>query len=68
VVSLARDLDLEVLAEGVEELDQIAPLRAAGCHLGQGFVWGRAVPIVELVDRWGLGRSSTPLDYRSRLN
>jgi EAL domain-containing protein (putative c-di-GMP-specific phosphodiesterase class I) len=37
VVSLAEHLNLQVIAEGVEEPEQTTTLRALGCQLGQGF-------------------------------
>ncbi|WP_421854740.1 putative bifunctional diguanylate cyclase/phosphodiesterase [Oricola sp.] len=41
VVNLARALDVQILAEGVETKDQIAMLNAAGCTLMQGFAFGK---------------------------
>ena len=43
--SLGRELGLNVVAEGVET-DMIAQLvEDAGCHVGQGWLYGRAVPL-----------------------
>jgi diguanylate cyclase (GGDEF)-like protein len=44
VVALARELGLEVVAEGVETEGQLAALRAAGVHLVQGYLLGRPSP------------------------
>ena len=41
VVSLATSLDLKVVAEGVETDGQMAMLRAAGCHFGQGYLFAK---------------------------
>src|SRR5215208_870069 len=41
IIDLARTLDLEVIAEGVETADQLAALRHLGAELGQGFLLGR---------------------------
>ena len=41
IIDLARTLDLEVIAEGVETADQLAALRRLGAELGQGFLLGR---------------------------
>ncbi|HEX2850273.1 MAG TPA: EAL domain-containing protein [Acidimicrobiales bacterium] len=43
VVSLARTLGLEVVAEGVETERQLEELRALGCTTAQGFLWSGAV-------------------------
>jgi len=44
VVLLGRRLNLEVIAEGVEEPAQRAAVEAAGCQLGQGHLFARAMP------------------------
>ena len=43
-MSLGRTLDLEVIAEGVETETQAFALRRAGCHLVQGYLFGRPSP------------------------
>ncbi|WP_299770697.1 GGDEF domain-containing phosphodiesterase [uncultured Pseudoteredinibacter sp.] len=44
IVQLAQQLGIEVVAEGVETLAQCDALKRAGCHIGQGFLYGKAVP------------------------
>jgi len=44
IVSLARSLQLEVVAEGVEQESQLAILVGMGCELGQGYLVSPAVP------------------------
>lgn len=44
VLALARELELEVVAEGVEEFAQLEALREAGCTLVQGYLLGRPGP------------------------
>jgi len=48
IVSLARGLDIEVIAEGVETAPQLAVLERQGCRLMQGYLFGRPVPEKEL--------------------
>jgi diguanylate cyclase len=43
IVSMARGLDLDLIAEGVENRVQLNYLRARGCGEGQGFIFSRAV-------------------------
>jgi diguanylate cyclase len=38
LLALARDLGLDVVAEGVEQPEQLASLRAMGCEMAQGFL------------------------------
>jgi EAL domain-containing protein (putative c-di-GMP-specific phosphodiesterase class I) len=40
IIEMGRNLDLEVVAEGIETADQLAHLRELGCHLGQGRLFG----------------------------
>jgi PAS domain S-box-containing protein len=41
IVTLARQLELTVTAEGIETALQCDQLHALGCHLGQGYYFGR---------------------------
>jgi diguanylate cyclase (GGDEF)-like protein len=41
IISMAKGLGLEVVAEGVETRAQFELLRAEGCHFGQGYYLGR---------------------------
>ncbi len=41
VLAMCESLGLPAVAEGIEDLDQVTLLRAAGCRLGQGFALGR---------------------------
>jgi diguanylate cyclase (GGDEF)-like protein len=44
IVSLAEMLDLGTVAEGIEEPEQLAQLRALGCEMGQGYLFARPLP------------------------
>ncbi|MES2683270.1 MAG: EAL domain-containing protein [Pseudomonadota bacterium] len=46
-VALARSLDLDVVAEGVETEAQMRQLVLLGCHLQQGYYYTRALPTAE---------------------
>jgi diguanylate cyclase (GGDEF)-like protein/PAS domain S-box-containing protein len=47
IVSLARNLRVRVVAEGVETSEQLAALRGMGCEYAQGFLFAEALPAGE---------------------
>ncbi|MBM3784521.1 MAG: EAL domain-containing protein [Acidobacteria bacterium] len=47
VVSLARTLKMETIAEGIETDAQWEYLKQAGCDFGQGFLFSKPVPVAE---------------------
>jgi diguanylate cyclase (GGDEF)-like protein/PAS domain S-box-containing protein len=56
ILGLAASLDLEALAEGIEEAEQVEVLRGLGCMLGQGYHFARPGPadaVVNLLDAVG---------------
>ncbi|WP_025856458.1 EAL domain-containing protein [Pseudomonas sp. CHM02] len=51
IVAMARSLNLEVIAEGVETQDQLAFLQGLGCHLYQGYLHSRPLPMIGFRER-----------------
>lgn len=51
IIGMASTLDLEVIAEGVETEAQRDALARYGCHLYQGYFYGRPMPAEELLSR-----------------
>ncbi|MBV1786730.1 EAL domain-containing protein [Marinobacterium sp. D7] len=45
ILSIARCLGQQVVAEGVETEEQAAFLRAHGCRLAQGYLYGKPMPV-----------------------
>jgi EAL domain-containing protein (putative c-di-GMP-specific phosphodiesterase class I) len=61
IIALARELKLEIVAEGVEDEEQRAFLVRRGCSSMQGYLLGRPVPIAEFERRYGaLGTGQLP--------
>jgi diguanylate cyclase (GGDEF)-like protein len=48
IAGLGRNLGIATVAEGVETEEQLVAVRAAGCQLAQGYLFGRPVPASEL--------------------
>jgi EAL domain-containing protein (putative c-di-GMP-specific phosphodiesterase class I) len=62
ITSLGTGLGMQVVAEGVETERQAQRVRAAGCHLGQGFLWARPLPAAEVTELLRRGGNLTPAD------
>ncbi|MBP6521202.1 EAL domain-containing protein, partial [Shewanella sp.] len=43
IIAIGKKLDLEVIAEGVETLEQDAFIRHEECDLGQGYLYGKPI-------------------------
>ena len=48
IIALGNELEMTVVAEGIETADQLAQLIALGCRYGQGFNLARPMPPAEL--------------------
>jgi diguanylate cyclase (GGDEF)-like protein len=64
LVSLGKTLGTDVVAEGVETRDQVQLLADAGCHILQGYYFGRPMPALD-IDRM-VGRQHRLLPERVR--
>lgn len=60
VVTLARELQLDVVAEGVETEQQRDALLKLECMSAQGWLYGRAVEAAAIVDLFARGAVLTP--------
>ncbi len=61
-VQLGRSLEIETIAEGIEDQAQLARLQEERCDVGQGFLFARpmeADQCREFVERWALRRPGT---------
>ena len=55
VLALGRSLKIPVLAEGIENPQQLSVLSAEGCDEAQGFLLGRPLPLERIVDIGQIG-------------
>ncbi|RNF40763.1 EAL domain-containing protein [Planococcus salinus] len=59
VVQLAHSLHLEVIAEGVEAVEQVELLQTLGCDIVQGYVFGKPMPAEDIshyIEIWNIKR------------
>ncbi|MFO1372852.1 MAG: EAL domain-containing protein [Candidatus Competibacteraceae bacterium] len=52
IITLAKNLGLLVVAEGVETAAQMSFLLREGCHYGQGYYFSKPLPEEEFIARW----------------
>ncbi len=59
ILSIAESLDLETIAEGVEEQGQLQKLRELGCRFGQGYLFARPMEPAAL-SAWAAPQVTAP--------
>ncbi|WP_246832780.1 bifunctional diguanylate cyclase/phosphodiesterase [Thalassospira sp. MCCC 1A01428] len=57
VIGLGHSLHLDVVAEGVEEIEQLKYLQAKGCDFIQGFLFSKPLP-VPVFEKWVTERAA----------
>lgn len=50
IVGIARDMRIETVAEGIEDMGQVDFLESVGCNVVQGYVFGKPMPADEFQD------------------
>ncbi|MFW5719305.1 MAG: EAL domain-containing protein, partial [Halanaerobium sp.] len=51
IITLAHNLKLRVVAEGVETREQAEQLKNAGCDIIQGYYYSRPLPLPEIISK-----------------
>lgn len=62
IINMAKNLDLNIIAEGVEEREQVDLLRSNNCRTGQGFLFSRPLPVSDITDILDFDNSGFILD------
>lgn len=59
-INLAKSLGLSVIAEGIEDAATALLLAKSGCDEGQGFLFGKPMPVGELEEKYNLASVAQP--------
>lgn len=49
IINMAETLNMEVIAEGIENITQLRQLQKLGCRYGQGFLFQKALPAQQAI-------------------
>ncbi|MDN4491956.1 sensor domain-containing protein [Ureibacillus aquaedulcis] len=52
IIAIAKQLELRVIAEGVEGQEEASYLNEMGCDYGQGYYYSRPLPASEFEEKW----------------
>ncbi|HEV2108179.1 MAG TPA: EAL domain-containing protein [Thermomicrobiales bacterium] len=71
VTSLAHELGMHVVSEGIETAADFEVVRSLGVDIGQGYYFGRAVPAADLAEwlkqgRWHVGMEQQPENWTAQ--
>ncbi|MCP5161739.1 MAG: EAL domain-containing protein [Hahellaceae bacterium] len=61
IITMAHSLGLKVIAEGVEEVDQLNFLKSHNCDFAQGYYFNRPVPADDFV-KWVLNHDKSAIE------
>ncbi len=52
VINMARELNMKIVAEGVETLEQLEFLKSVNCDMVQGYIYDRPMPVEEFESKY----------------
>jgi diguanylate cyclase (GGDEF)-like protein/PAS domain S-box-containing protein len=67
IIAIARNLHIEVVAEGIEGYQQAQILESLGCHHGQGFLFARPMPASKCLG-WLAKREPAEQEYEDMID
>lgn len=66
IIVLGQNLKIKVIAEGIENFNQLDDLRKMGCEYGQGFLYSRPVAAPEAIKLLNASHSQIKISNRTR--
>lgn len=55
MITMAKQLDMKVVAEGIEYTQQLDMLKDTGCDMVQGFIYAKPCSVEDFYQRLGSG-------------
>ena len=55
IITLGQNLNMSIIAEGVEQIEEAEILKEMGCHFAQGYYYAKPVPedeVIEVLKNW----------------
>ena len=52
IISMAREIGVNCVAEGTEEYKQVLALRELGCEIAQGYYYSKPIPVKEFEEKY----------------
>ena len=68
IVQLGNTLNLETVAEGIEQAHQVSDLRALGCQFGQGFYFAKPLRVEQIDELLSRLASNEPLPKAAQIS
>ena len=62
---MAHALKMKVVAEGIEDRDQLAMLQEYGCDIGQGYLFSKPIPRSEVITLIETENLPTTIGFRT---
>lgn len=62
IIQLTNEIDMNVIAEGVEVQDQIDMLSEIGCECFQGYYFSKPLPVKEFEEKYGINNTKCGIE------
>ena len=62
IIQLTNEIDMNVIAEGVEVRDQIDMLSEIGCECFQGYYFSKPLPVKEFEEKYGINNTKCGIE------